>query len=973
MKKLAFFSLILALTLSVLLTASFTASAANGKIAFGDESGLSVYDGRYVMGLPIGAKVSDLTDRLALGVTAFAANKDNGTRLAESDVIFTGTKIRSEKYGFVTDELLAVIKGDLDGSGSVRSNDYLKIKRHFAGRLMTELEFAAADITEDGEIKSTDYLAVKKYFQGKYNLYPPMGPATSGEVPAPTENPNSLSESVEYANLAKNSVQAHFSDGDNRSRYIMSNAQLVVYQNLTETGKKNAALVTNPDGGVYLENTLDTYIVNSASQRIYLRDSVSSAAGAPNVVTTRLGYYFYENHIRNLYFPQMGHLLDLSYNMLPDRTSVQNRFVYKGASGLDITIGAEVRIEKSRVLKSSLNSEKGYYAFDIEGAGVIGFIIPEGAIYQVNVTEENNCFVLRFEALITSAEKDKDYNIVYRIYADETHSFDGVEKATREEKETVGVTVGETVNTSASYEGYSYKYGMYELNGMIKYGSFTTAYKNPNELFLSETSFDNGDTDRVVWVYWNTPHGGLECGTVMDENGKLLAVPTEVCKNFKGEYEDPTYDPDDTAYGDCVYPIYLKANRTEKIKTSLFLQNWGIFPCQQISSIQFFSTYYHMSTGVTETTCIAPTGTTWKDGLIFPDFRGASGYFWDNQPQHCCAGFMRFFHIEDDAMNANWPEYTGSEIISSGPTYGEMDYSYVADDGTYKYTIKHLEFPQLDESRNYQELEVEFLEDVSIRMANKKLKLFSNDNASGGYRKLAYLDENGESIIRDVVLGSTDLRGTLKKGSSYFAIYNTKNGQTENFGVVIQDYDITLGGEKWDGNLCFEFTSTRTPDGLNLTDVYFAPSAKRMEFKAGDKITLRFVLLPFGRENQDNFDNVLNVYNDSALNPISVDVIKGTPEYHNNMAVIVAENGEAEFNISGSAGYNTILVKGFNKDDRPLIEEMVDGVWIEYVTSSSNGYDGYGTSYETGGTYSFSWVADMGNTGTERHFRVIQN
>ena len=64
-------------------------------------------------------------------------------------------------------------------------------------------------------------------------------------------------------------------------------------------------------------------------------------------------------------------------------------------------------------------------------------------------------------------------------------------------------------------------------------------------------------------------------------------------------------------------------------------------------------------------------------------------------------------------------------------------------------------------------------------------------------------------------------------------------------------------------------------------------------------------------------------------------------------------------------------VYGFDDYTRPIIEEYVDGSWVEYKTASVNGYDGYMAHYDGDGTYSFSFVVDMSNG--ERTFRVTPN
>ncbi len=72
----------------------------------------------------------------------------------------------------ITDILMAIIKGDINGDGKVTSTDYLQLKNYFKGDMYLGLEcFEAADVDNSGSLNSTDYLKIKKYMNGTVDLY----------------------------------------------------------------------------------------------------------------------------------------------------------------------------------------------------------------------------------------------------------------------------------------------------------------------------------------------------------------------------------------------------------------------------------------------------------------------------------------------------------------------------------------------------------------------------------------------------------------------------------------------------------------------------------------------------------------------------------------------------------------------------------------------------------------------------------
>ena len=143
--------------------------------------------------------------------------------------------------------------------------------------------------------------------------------------------------------------------------------------------------------------------------------------------------------------------------------------------------------------------------------------------------------------------------------------------------------------------------------------------------------------------------------------------------------------------------------------------------------------------------------------------------------------------------------------------------------------------------------------------------------------------------------------------------------------------------------------------------------------KAGDTISINMILIPWGSQltPEGDISNVLNVRNDTCLDPIKVAIKTGTLLADTYMPKIKAKDEVAEFTLSGADNNMAVRVYGFDDYIKPVIEEYVGGEWVEYKTASINGYDGYMVHYDGDGTYSFSFIVDMSNG--DRTFRVTQN
>lgn len=132
--------------------------------------GLTKQDG-YVVGFQLGSSVASVKQLLSsypnvtLSNFQDASGREISTGTISTNMRFTLT-FNQKEYHYIV-----VIKGDVNGDGSIYATDYVKIKNHIMGK--TKLEGAylkAADINNDNNIYATDYVRIKNYIMGKGNI-----------------------------------------------------------------------------------------------------------------------------------------------------------------------------------------------------------------------------------------------------------------------------------------------------------------------------------------------------------------------------------------------------------------------------------------------------------------------------------------------------------------------------------------------------------------------------------------------------------------------------------------------------------------------------------------------------------------------------------------------------------------------------------------------------------------------------------
>ena len=806
-----------------------------------------------------------------------------------------------------------------------------------------------------------------------------------------------LSDTVLTANGLANGVQAYYTNND-RTAYVVENRNVKLTHALT--GKKLVSGLISKSGAEYLFNTLDSYVVFNGKESY-----ASNASSDARINTTKLGYYYYSTFVRDMGFGETVPLyLEKAYHTYSDRNYQQFRIIASSGSRYVTEFGFELKLNKSRVAKLEISDggkvvsslENGDYVYenlsylgmDIAEAGVVG-IIAAGQTTKVSVSVSKKYYVIRQYISLEGVSAGEEASFANRLYTDETHSFDGLKKAAKEEENPLTAeNFAVTAKDGAAYSGYNHSTGAYEFR--IDGQGFNESYfKAQQKKYFENVRLTGVTDDRTIFLSVKTNYP-LEGAALVDETEALVPVPLQVGKNFGHEKEEPIYNPSDAIYGETILPLTIKAGKEYEFTVVNAYQKWGNFDLKQLSSIEYYISYYHLSTGVSETNCIAPyysasAGGSFGYAWVLPDFRGCSADLWADvekqtgDPQYNSVGTL---YAPTDNYGLSMGNYQSSDIAYSGLTYADIDYSYLSDDGNYVYTMRHVEMPQNDESRTYYTIEFTFLRDTEID--NEAFSIIGFDGRKGRYEKSAYLDENGEHV--EITNPKSKTGGEIYKlheKGSYFAYYGLPSAlnvpgapntnETGNFGCIVKDYKITVDGKESDTGLAFlnDYRTNPVFGDLNYGSLTLDSS---VTFKKGDTIRVDLILLPFGTIGQNDCQNVINVYKDSVTDAAKITAAVGTVGGDTWIPTVVASGNTAEFTIKGGVSADdksvnyAVKVQGFDKLGVPKIYEKVNGEWVSYNFATALGYDGYGVLCENEKlTYTFVFAQNAAG----RTFKIV--
>ena len=692
-------------------------------------------------------------------------------------------------------------------------------------------------------------------------------------------------------------------------------------------------------------------------------------------------------------------LLDRTFHTYSDKMNQVLHFVasepVEGIKGMGYVTNipadtvAKLVVKDAKGTHDSLNgvdfATVEYVGFDIKDVGVLGFILlPHENSGKLEVTLKDGVYTVTQTACpkdgVMTANPDNtsdDFYMGHRLYTDESHDFTAFLKEAEIERHPLETLSGD------SYEGYD------ALRGAYKFTIGSTGFNEPffnewNRHYSANIAVEGRD-DRNIYVYTYATGGCGENAVVLDKNDMLLPIPVMIYKNFKGENEEPVFDPGDPSYSETYFPLSLKTGGKTELTVLNLYQNWGHMPLKQLSSIQFFWPYYHLSLGTTETSCICPMYSA-RDLWTLPDFRSMSMPYWfelpqgqgyGNQPQHTHGGYQYFLQYTDAEGNYAASENYHNDIISSGPVYTDVKMDYISDDGRIKVSYNHLEMPETDELRAYYEIHYEVLEDISIADFAKDFSFYSFEGYAGAYRKIGYLGEGNKIVHGEVNAKSTPEVIKLGDTFPYVALYDLNTSDPSfinnnvNLGVIIADSQFTIGGKDCDAGLVMVGKNSKYSLSLDLGAT---------TLKAGDTMKLCLIISPWGFYTSTDDKNMQDIRENTCLSGVKLTVQDGEAVESVYIPKVKSTNGKsAEFTISGGSNNKAVRVYGFEKMTAPVIYEKVNGEWVELTVNSSKTpdkkgfahyYDGYAIYYDRNGTYSYAFAFNMDGVES-RTFKIV--
>ncbi len=676
--------------------------------------------------------------------------------------------------------------------------------------------------------------------------------------------------------------------------------------------------------------------------------------------------------------------LDHTYHLYSDKINDVVRVIADEPVDNLAAVGTITRVAVDTVDKLIIKDKNGthdtldsvdfttaeYVGFDIKGVGVFGMILlPDETSGTLTVTCDGTDYIITREYVrpsVTPLAPAESIKSGARLYTDLNHTFDAFLTTAEQERHPLTGVRATTDADDCRYVGYDVYRGAYRFD--ISGVNFSEAYDNPERRFIVSAAFEGVETDYPIYVYTWTIHGNLESAALLSDDDRMLPVALQVCKNFQGENEESFYDKGDAAYGEVIFPLIVKAEETTEISVVNLYQNWGQFPLKQISSIQFIAPYYHLSTGSTETNCIAPYYVHGRDYWMLPDFRAMSAPMWTGQPQHASIGRLHFIRYTDKDEGSFGSESVDNIIDAYGPTYADIRMNYQSEDGRMDIVYRHLEYPQWDENRTYYTIEVTVKDTIEIEDFKRDFSFFSFDGREILFKKVGYLNADNECVVEDAYTDSTPRYVTLGSQSPYISFFDGNETDNPisytNFALIVKDSVVTLGGQVVESPFVF---SEQQSGGLNRLSL--SMDLGEVTLQAGDTFVIHLVLLPWGAPDAENDDNVRRVREDSCLNPYRVSASVGVVLEDAFLPRIQAHNETAEFTLSGGHEASAVRVYGFSDYTGVRVEERVGDEWVAYELSSDNcDYDGYTVIYDGDGTFSYAFLVNM--DGTDRTFRV---
>lgn len=720
------------------------------------------------------------------------------------------------------------------------------------------------------------------------------------------------------------------------------------------------------ENGIWIEVEDDNGVIYSS------RNSVEKARQN----TWRAGLYYYDAHLLDFELADRnGEPLPVSaeliFNCFPDKLHVEALFrvqenMHIRRAELKCDLAKEAGKERT---KNILNFEK-------EAIGIIGGDWREE---DVNASVDQ-----------TSWNK-KDIHQVFLAFLPETNNdLNKLEGRIHSEENPLDNKAFEITN--GVFKGYDPAKGYYRIkgtSGASAHKGFAGFLDNPNMYLSTDIEIHNNSEDRSIYVLHESPAGPVEAGILTDFYGFPLPVQVQACKNFNGENEERA----DEAFSESYYPLDLKADESIRFRSLHIHHNWGNHALRQLSSIRFFQIYYHLSQGVTETTCFSlPTkfgSTPSGDARAYTlaDYRPLSGQTWPQSPQHHHVALQGWLQYRDEKGRWRYPHYKGSTLISVGPNLVWFIMKYISSDGKVEQVLEFFEMPQNDESRTFMRCRYNFRESVTVQGDMRRNMRLINKGTfirKVQWNKLSWRDPSGKIKTKKMTQdGRWSAEGIpLRPFNSFFCAYPHIDG---NESLVVRQVRGAVNGKAFQH---IGFSAVGHEDGK--TELMLVPLVEGNTIEAGSSIELDCILMPYGddsssyykpMEESTRFGLNSREYEQMNWKPASgarapaiigpqLQVTHGE-RIQDLPPVIRVKNNWAEFTLTGGHDQMSLAVTGFESAKLPMLWKGK-----AFMDPQVRGGDGYQVMKNPDGTHSAvfvipAWTTRSGHewgTRTERYY-----
>lgn len=489
--------------------------------------------------------------------------------------------------------------------------------------------------------------------------------------------------------------------------------------------------------------------------------------------------------------------------------------------------------------------------------------------------------------------------------------------------------------TGGQWLGYDAASGLYLMRADANVGafSFEESYQNPSRRVQTAVRITNPGGPRSMLVKCLTGIGCLEAAALTDLHGFPLGVPVQVCKNFAGELEEP----DDSAFGDSYFPLALAAGESREFQILHMNQNWGTKPLKQISSIRFFNIYWHLSTGVSETTCFTHN---WmqigRSGILhIPDFRPMSGELWAGQPQHDCQQWPGFLQYNNGAGKLVF-ERTIFDSIS--PCLARYTNLYHTSDGAATGRLEVFEAPQRDEMRTFVRLRYDWTRPVQIegdaRINFRWLNLFEKKLPA----QLLWVNAGDETQAAPVRYADAPM--LLGEPLSRLSPFVASSSVGDNYSclVLIRSFRAQLGGKPLDQ------PAVSAQFGRSDGTWWLTVPQESLQIQPGDFVEADVMLMPHGEPTPPELKPTRERRERFGMGLPRVTDVKVGSKIADFPAEVRAQDDAAQFTVTGGYDLMPLIVDGFAGRGVPLLWRGTH--WQDQQLWGGDGYqvdpDGHG-------------------------------